>query len=355
MIEALRVIAPVKRAGLDFAYLKSELIQILSNTKNILMLEEGLDIVDLSWREILKNFKLEVVNPNANYKLKDKKDYLLSLIKQGPYGPKNISASRLQVFMDCPRKYYFSYIEKIDHRPVERLKIAADEMGTIEHDIIEQYFSGRKIDSSLTFDSQVHEAQCKMALDTFISGHKIILNEKTKLTTFYELLHYSQNGIEFLVKFCQENQALEIEFERSLGENPWELVGSIDCLIYLANQKVALFDFKRSGSAIGSKRDTMAFDKIQIWAYLIVIQRFQEKEIQAWGYLNLSEIEASQIYYEEEAAILNLSKMDDFQIKLEEVIEQMKAEVHFQALPRINKVCDFCEVQLFCSKGSCVE
>ena len=118
---------------------------------------------------------------------------------------------------------------------------------------------------------------------------------------------------------------------------------------------MALFDFKRSGSAIGSKRDTMAFDKIQIWAYLIVIQRFQEKEIQAWGYLNLSEIEASQIYYEEEAAILNLSKMDDFQIKLEEVIEQMKAEVHFQALPRINKVCDFCEVQLFCSKGSCVE
>jgi CRISPR/Cas system-associated exonuclease Cas4 (RecB family) len=354
MIEALRVIAPIKRSGLDFSYLKSELIQTLSVSKNILLMEEGLDVIDLSWREILKGFELEVLNPNANYQLKIKKDYLLSLIKPGPYVPKNISASRLQVFMDCPRKYYFSYIEKIDHRPVERLKIAADEMGTIEHAIIEQYFIGRKIDSNLIFESAIHEEFCRSALEEFIASHKIILNEKTKLTTFYELLHYSQNGIEFLINFCHKNQASRIEFESSLGKNPWGLVGSIDCLVYLDDNKIALFDFKRSGAAIGSKRDTLAFDKIQIWAYLIVMQRFQEKLIHSWGYLNLSEIEASQIYNEIEVRILDEGKMDDFQICLEKVIEEMKNEIHFQATPRTNKVCDFCEVQLFCSKGSCI-
>ncbi|MDD4973379.1 MAG: PD-(D/E)XK nuclease family protein [Bacteriovorax sp.] len=354
MIEALRVIAPIKRSGLDFSYLKSELIQTLSDNKNILLMEEGLDVIDLSWREILKGFELEVINPNANYQLKIKKDHLFSLIKPGPYVPKNISASRLQIFMDCPRKYYFSYIEKIDHRPIERLKIAADEMGTIEHEIIEKYFIGRKIDSSLIFEPIIHEEFCRLALEEFISSHKIILNEKTKLTTFYELLHFSQNGIEFLVNFCHKNQALGIEFESSLGENPWGLVGSIDCLVYLADNKIALFDFKRSGAAIGSKRDTLAFDKIQIWAYLIVMQRFQEKSIHTWGYLNLSEIEASQIYNEAEARVLDEAKMDDFQICLEKVIEEMKREVHFQATPRTNKVCDFCEVQLFCSKGSCL-
>ncbi|MBC7539268.1 MAG: PD-(D/E)XK nuclease family protein [Bacteriovorax sp.] len=355
MIEALKIIAPIKRSGLDFSYLKSELIQILSNNKNILLLEEGLEVIDLAWREILKGFELEIVNPKADYKLKIKQDYLLPLIKPGPYTPKNISASRLQVFMDCPRKYYFSYVEKIDHRPTERLKIAADEMGTIEHEIIEQYFIGRKIDSSLIFEPKLHEELCVKALDGFISSHKIILNEKTKLTTFYELLHYTQNGIEFLINFCHENRADGIKFEHSLGENPWKLVGSIDCLVFLENDKIALFDFKRSGAAIGSKRDTMAFDKIQIWAYLIVVQRFQEKQIHTWGYLNLSEIEASQIYNESESLVMSTDKMDDFQICLEKVIEEMKAEVQFRAVPRTNKVCDFCEVQLFCSKGSCVE
>jgi CRISPR/Cas system-associated exonuclease Cas4 (RecB family) len=124
-------------------------------------------------------------------------------------------------------------------------------------------------------------------------------------------------------------------------------------LIHFADGKIALFDFKRSGAAIGSKRDTLAFDKIQIWAYLIIMQRFVGKLIHSWGYLNLSEIEASQVYDETQAVVLDEDKMDHFQIFLEKVIEQMLAEVHFQAAPRTNKVCDFCEVQLLCSKGSC--
>ena len=352
MIEALRVIAPIKRSGLDFAYQKIEIIQTLTEEGNVLLMEEGLEVVDLSWREILKNFNLEVVNPNANYNLKLKKDHLLTLIKPGPYITKNVSASRLQVFIDCPRKYYFSYIEKIDHRPVERLKIAPDEMGTIEHEIIEQYFLARSTDSSLVFDPIIHKEQCQKALTKFIETHKIVLNNKTKITNYYELLHYTQNGIEFLIKFCLNNKVLKIEFEHRLSHNPWGLVGSIDCLIHLEDNSVALFDFKRSGAAIGSKKETLAFDKIQIWIYLIIVRRLYLKKIHTWGYLNLSELEASQFYNENEIEILNENKIDDFQSLLEGVINKLKNEINFSANPRINKVCDFCEVQLLCSKGS---
>lgn len=352
MIEALRVIAPVKRPGLDFSYLKSELIQTLSNVNNILLMEEGLEVIDLSWREILKDFEIEVIKLKADYKLKVKKDYLQPLIKPGPHIPRNLSSSRLQVFMDCPRKYYFSYVEKIDHRPALRLKIAADEMGIIEHEIIEGYFTGRIIDVNLILDSKLHEEQCRTALESFMSNHKIVLDEKNKLTTFYELLHYTQNGIEFLIKFCHQNQAFEIEFERSLGGNPWGLVGSIDCLVHLPDNKVALFDFKRSGTAIGSKRDTLAFLKIQIWVYLLVfLKRFPGKTIHTWGYLNLSEIQASQIYDETQTCVLDEVRTNNFQVFLEDLIKDMKTEIHFQAAPKTHNVCDFCEVQLFCSKG----
>lgn len=354
MIDALRVVAPVKRPGLDFLFLKSELVQTLSDDKNYLLMEEGLDVIDLSWREILKGFELEVVDLKVDYKLKTKRDYLSSLIRPGPYPSGNISASSLQVFMDCPRKYYFSYIDKIDHRPAERLEVATKELGTIEHAIVEKYFVGRKIDFSLKYESNHHKELCQAELDHFLSTRKIVLNDKTKLTTFYELLRYSKNGIEYLIKFCHENQALAIEFEHSLDKNPWKLIGSIDCLVYLPDNKIALFDFKRSDAAIGSKRDTLAFDKIQIWAYLIVMQRFLEKQIHCWGYLNLSEMKETHIYYEAEAVILSADKMDDFQIFLEKLIEGMKSEILFQARPRVNKVCEFCEVQLFCLKGHCI-
>lgn len=353
MIEALRVIAPVKRSGLDFLYLKSEMSQTLALEGNILLMEEGLELVDLSWREILKGFELELINPNADYRLKIKKDYLASIIKRGPFETNKFSASRLQTFMDCPRKYYFSYIDKIDHRPVERLKIAADEMGTIEHEIIEQYFSKQMIDSSLEFDPDMHEMQCRQALDKFISTKQIILSEQTKLATFYELVHYTQNGIEFLISFCKQNNATSIDFERSLGDNPWGLIGYIDCLIHLANNKIALFDFKRSGAAIGSKRDTLAFEKIQIWVYLLIMHRHQARQINSWGYLNLSEIEASQVYNEEETIVLKDELIDSFEAMLVKTIETMKNEIQFLATPRNPKICSFCEVQLFCSKGSC--
>jgi RecB family exonuclease len=355
MIEALRVIAPLKRSGLDFAYLKSELMQTLSDPNNILLIEEGLELVDLAWREILKEFSLEVVTLEVDYELKEKRDYLKAKIKPGPYAVKNFSASRLQTFIDCPRKYYFSYIEKIDHRPEERLKISADEMGTIEHKIIENYFLGKRINETLVFDPGEHRKLCETALNEFISQHKIILNEKSKLTTYFELVHYTQNGIEYLIEYLKSQNAISIEFEKALGENPWGIVGSIDCLVHLPGNNVALFDFKRSGAAIGSKKDTLLFDKVQIWIYLIIMIRHQQKTVHTWGYLNLSEIEASQVYNEEESPLLSEKILDDFQALMLKNIENLKTEKTFKGQPRLNKICDFCEVQLFCDKGSCLQ
>lgn len=353
MIDALKVIAPLKRSGLDFLYLKNELAQTLSHEGNILLMEEGLELVDLSWREILKGFELLVVNSNADYQLKVKKDYLKSKVLPGPYIASHVSASRLQLFIDCPRKYYFSYVDKVDHRPMERLKIAPDEMGTIEHIVIEKFFSNKTIDASLFYDEAIHFEQCQVALEDFIIINKIILNEKMKLSTIYELFNYTRNGIEFLIQFCQQHDASSIEFEFALGENPWGLVGSIDCLIQLKNNKYAMIDFKRSAMAIGSKKETMAFDKIQIWVYLLILLKQQGKIIHSWGYLNLSEIEASLLYHEEVTPLLSTGIVDDFQNLLQKTIVALSEEVHFLANPRTSKVCGFCEMELFCSKGNC--
>lgn len=353
MIDSLKAIAPIKRSGLEFSYLKSELIHTLSKTDGLLLMEEGLEIIDLAWREILKDFTPQVIQTKIKYELKGKKDYLLSRMSLGPFAPSQFSASRIQSFLDCPRKYYFTYINKMEHRPEERLKIGQDEMGTIEHLIIEKYF--HEIDFTIQegIERGRHKIICMETFEDFLLKSQLTLSSKDKMSAFYELLHYSQNGIEFLLDFCQKNKACKIQFESSLGENPWSLVGSIDCLVHLQENHVALFDFKRSSSAIGSKKETLAFDKVQIWIYLLIMQKLRGHEIHSWGYVNLSEISSSQIYNETESFSLSDEVLNEFQKILVTAIERLKEETHFKAVPRDEKICDFCEVQLFCDRGSC--
>jgi RecB family exonuclease len=351
MIESLKVIAPLKRGGLEFSYRKNELRQALSSGKSLLLMEEGLELIDLAWREILKDFKLEISESNTVYKLKEKQDYLAARMKPGPFPVNMFSASRLQAFVDCPRKYYFSYIEKLDHRPDDRLKLGADEMGTLEHDIIAKYFKANNLKSEFNFDSL--KSICSEELDTFIRKSKIILSEKTKLTTFFELIHFSQNGIEYLIEFCNLNNAISIEIETELEKNEWSLTGSIDCLVFLPDNHVAVLDFKRSAAAIGSKIETLSFDKLQIWTYLLYCIRHQKKKIHTWGYLNLSEIESSQIYDENKKQVIQEETIENFLQLINESIAKLKNEVQFLPDPRQSKICHFCEVQLFCNKGSC--
>jgi len=351
MIESLRPIAPLKRAGLEFSYRKHEIRQSLAQAESLLLMEEGLEQIDLAWREILKDFSIDKINSESQYNLKEKKDYLSSRITPGPYTTKHFSASRLQGFIDCPRRYYFSYIEKLDHRPDERMKLGADEMGTLEHAIINKYFLD--FGFAKEFDERGLQDICEKTLLEFLAKNKIGLSEKLRLTTFFELMHFSQNGIVFLLSFCKSESAISIEFEKELQANEWNLSGSIDCIVTLPGNMIAVFDFKRSQTAIGSKKETMAFDKLQIWTYLLYMIRHEKKAIHTWGYLNLSETDESQLYNEITAPVLSEQLIDEFASLIGKTKDALANEVQFAPKPRLPKVCKFCEVQLFCQKEIC--
>lgn len=349
MIEALRSIAPMKRGGLDFSLLKNDLRIALSRPENILLMEEGLEQTDLSWREVLKDFEVEILNPEVEFSLKPKKDYLSEKMKTGPFPVKSFSASRVQTFMDCPRKYYFSYIDKLDHRPEERLELGSDEMGTLEHIIIQKYF--RQFGFSTGYNSVGHKDIAQAELDSFIVKNSLRLNDKTKLATFFELFNYSQAGIEFLIKFCQENNARSINFEVELEKNEWDLSGSIDCQVELPDSKLGLFDFKRSYAAIGSKGDTLRFEKIQIWVYLLYLIKNKKISVQNWGYLNLSDTDKSLLMNEVKEQTLSEEVINQFEQYLIDKENQIKSETSFLPAPREVDVCKFCEVKLYCSRG----
>jgi RecB family exonuclease len=353
LLKAIKNISPIKRAGLEFLFVKNDILNLLAEDECFLLIEEGLDITDLSWREIISSLNLNLVQIDSNFHLKKARDFLQPHISFKGETVEKISASRLQVFIDCPRKYYFNNVDKIDHRPEQRLSLGSDEMGTIEHEVIKNYFEmlGENIAQPIREGSI--EKICHDEINKYLSTSQITLSSKSRLQCFYEIFNYSKNAIEFLGEYIVHEKATGINFEVPLEKNPLNLVGFIDCIVFLPEDRIAVFDFKRSSASIGSKIETMSFNKIQIWVYLVVLGKFLNIQISDWGYLNLAEINESLLFNENQKVTLTEEIFEKSSNIIENKILELKNERIFPARPRVSKVCQFCEVSLFCPKGEC--
>lgn len=350
MTKALRAIGPIKRAGLEFLFHKYELLSVLNHPETVLLVEEQVLETDLSWREILKHFDVVDFDLDVKYTIKKVHEYLLPKMKEGPFAQKSFSASKLQTFIDCPQKFYFTHIEKIDNRPMERASLGPDELGNLEHKIIAKYFEESK---SITaeIDLSMHQKICVQVFNEYLNESKLVLNETEKARSYNEIMHYTWNGVVFLIDLIKAKNATAIKFEVPLGQNPWNLNGSIDCLLIQGDKKVSILDFKRSSSATGTKTETVEFKKIQLWVYLLVLKH-QNFEIDAFGYLNLSDLADDKLFFDgDEAQKLLSSSIDSAEGVVKTAIEDILAMRTFRANPRENKVCHFCPVNLFCLKG----
>jgi RecB family exonuclease len=353
MTKALRVIGPIKRAGLDFLFHKYELLSILSDEKNVLLIEEQLLETDLSWREILKHFDVTNLDLGVRYTIKDIHEYLGPKKKKGPFIQKYFSASRLQSFIDCPQKYYFNYIDKIDNRPEERLSLSPDELGNLEHKIIAAYFEESHIKKNESIDLVTHRELVTTVFDQYLLESKLHLNETERARSYNEIMHYTWNGIVFLIDLMESRTVKSIKFEVPLGNNPWSLKGSIDCLIELEDKKVIVIDFKRSSGAAGTKAETLELKKIQLWVYLLSLKN-DGYGVDAFGYLNLSDLSDDKLFfYETEAKKLMDESIEIAKEVVEETILKLQNAVSFPPEPRDEKVCRYCPVNLFCLKGEC--
>ncbi|MBC7429514.1 MAG: PD-(D/E)XK nuclease family protein [Bacteriovorax sp.] len=354
MTKALRSIGPIKRAGLDFHFHKYELLSILAKKEAALLIEEQVLETDLSWREILKNFEAVDFDLGIKYSIKKIQDYLTPKRKTGPFVQKNYSASKLQAFIDCPQKFYFSYIDKIDNRPEERASLSPDELGNLEHEIIASYFD-KNPNKSDEIDLSFHRKICLEVFNSHLTTGKLILSETEKARAYNEIMHYSWNGIVYLIDLMKVKNSRSIKFEVQLNSNPWNLVGSVDCILELNDNKIIVIDFKRSSAAAGTKTETMEFRKIQMWVYLLAL-RNQGFEIESFGYLNLSDLADTNLIFEtDDTQKLLSSSMATAQEIIVKAINDIQQIIDYIPAPRESKVCHYCSVNLFCLKGGSCE
>lgn len=350
MTKALRVIGPIKRAGLDYLFYKKDLIETLSHPDSVLIIEQELLDSDLSWKEILKFFEIDFRSAFIKKDAKALFDFIGNKMKKGPFVKSSFSATSLQTYIDCPRKYYFSYIHKLDNRPEVKNNLSADELGKLEHAVIAAYFE--KVSSLNIIDRTLHRDLCWQMFSKLLIDKNMDLNKSESSKSFHEVLHYSLNGILFLADFAEINNVLQYKFEIPLSDNRWSLKGSIDCIAVLPMSKIAVFDFKRSAAATGTKSETVEFKKIQLWVYLLTL--IEKKEIvSAFGYVNLSDLADDKLLFtSDEASEIVTNSIERLQQYIEKIIFELNSRTDFEPLPRDNKVCTYCPVTLFCHKGS---
>ena len=93
------------------------------------------------------------------------------------------SPSSLQIFYDCPRKFYFKYIEGINYRFSPKEHLGFDQKGIIEHKIIGIYLSKFRVWNEEEFKFIVEET-----VDDHLKEKDIIV--KALLNIYCQILNH---------------------------------------------------------------------------------------------------------------------------------------------------------------------
>ncbi len=358
----LASIGPIRRSELEFIQLKSKLNEFLSRGENIVIIEEGLLEHDLGWSSVIPEEKREYIEIKNNINHTHR---FIITDKVEEKSLTSISATRLQAYSDCPRKYHLNYVQKISPRIELPGTLDFMQMGLLEHQVIEDYLKVNR-----EYSEDIHLSLIDKILSSFQSRHSFdqSLYEEYRL----ELIAFTTNIIKELI-VLNSQLGLELRCEVPLPSNEdIKILGSIDCL-GVNSDTVVVLDFKRGGGSIPSQVGLKAFKKLQLWFYLQRLQKaniFESHKKLVWGYINLSALEESLVYSNDEVLIESLktsglkafSKMNHFSDEMSELFEEytdyendlimrLRGEREFPPKPIEPKTCDYCHVSNICPRG----
>jgi CRISPR/Cas system-associated exonuclease Cas4 (RecB family) len=361
VMKFLATIGPMQRKDLEYKLIKKRLREVLTSENTTLFMEQGLTDHDLGWSEIIDGLDINNISLDINRENKELKDHIKSIINKEASELKSYSASRLQTYIDCPRKYYFQYVDKLAVRPQADCTVRADQLGTLEHDIIGEYLENNK-----EFDEKKHVKLVEDMFNQFIDKLELTLNEFSYDRFLIELKDYSRNGIENLLKLKELDPKLEYIFEYNIAQDYPFLSGRIDCLIK-GDFGVGMIDFKRSQGSIPTKAEIDKFDKIQLWFYLKHYDP-SPHSYSFWGFMDLSDVESSRVFTADKdmsTALSGVEFLDKCRFVLnenlgaglqeyseieKETLVNINNEKKYEPLPRKADVCTFCSVANICPR-----
>ncbi|WP_408098676.1 PD-(D/E)XK nuclease family protein [Peredibacter sp. HCB2-198] len=357
--KALAALGPLKRNELELLFRQWEFRDLFSHAEVTVLMGEGTLKHSLIWKRLFQDIDLINItkNPTANSRVP--KDYFSTLNKKAFNG--SFSASKLQTFVDCPRKFYFNYVDKVFPNVLLEKDFDPMTSGTIIHEIIEKFFK-----ENLSLDDL--RPLTTRIMQVYIKEKKLELPREVYLQRELIFNHRALNGIQFIRELeARLGDKIEWKIEEPFKmEEKIALNGRIDCL-GVGSKYLLLLDFKSTEFSASSNTDVANYEALQLWAYAHASEaRIQNKTV-IMGYVVLDDSSKSNLLTsdEEVAKEIKASKLckihrfkEDFSEKLKEAQEKMialslaiQAEKEFKALPRKTSTCDFCELNKVCVKS----
>ena len=361
---------PVRNSTLNFKFIKFQIIEFLESKNSALFLEEGLIENNMLWSDIWREFDEKILIENRREKIMSKvenlTDPLNKLVKldREKIAKKNYSLtpSKLQLYLDCPRKFYFSILEPVPRKDKLPNMLNVAELGEIQHKVIRQYL----LNDKNSFSTDLHFKICQKAIDEFSKTWGKNLEKLDYENYRLEIFSFTKKVIIELQKLYVVDSEGVFEFETKLGN---QINGIIDCIFYSKKLGIGVLDFKRSSSSIPTIKDFEEKEKIQIWFYLSLLEKNQWEKV-FFGYINFASPDESLIYtnsettkiFLEELGFMNSSRIRFFKENLETHVhlfkaslkqywENLKKEENFFAIPKTPGVCKWCPVSISCLKG----
>lgn len=358
----LMVLGPIKRQALSELYFISRFQNLISSGVINVFWEQYLEEKDPLWNKIYSLFHESfdvLVRPKKN---NSKVDIDLALVKDNKVD--SFSYSKLQTFLECPRKYYFQYLNKISIDSPLKRNFEARVRGTIIHEVIGVYC--KKYGSEIINEENL-EIIVNDHLNEQISLNQMNVSKQRFLTSSWEIFSFARNGIKVLNQFFKSGyQKHQFEEPLNLTSPRFRVSGSIDCVISGENTW-GIIDFKRSSGGIPTLKAINNFKNIQLWFYFKYYENLHLKGFlpSFMGYVDLSDPGKSVYFYKKDQVDLKNflgkgrfyevesweEKLDDFNVSESELINSIKSESEFPPQPVSSNACMFCNAKPICPQG----
>ncbi|MFT6069408.1 MAG: hypothetical protein ACJAT2_001311 [Bacteriovoracaceae bacterium] len=357
-LDSLATLGPIRSSELDFLTKKVAFKDLASEVKVSLFLEKDFEETDLSWLEILEEF--ETIDINLQSEAVEKINLISDKTNIANFTLEKASSTSLQTYLDCPRKFYYNYIERVDLEAHLSERLQSYHLGIIEHEVIGQYFKNRDIGLEEIVIRELNKVLAKESLT---------LNQVQYQEALYEINLYANRGIKFVEAINSFFGKGDFEFESNF-EHTLEQVkhrGSID-FFYQNSDTSVIIDFKRSAAGIPAVGKFKNHEKLQAWYYLshCGIDSASNALI---GYFNLKDPSASLLFSPDKETAKELTRfltelsvrvghLKDYEdlteaylIKEKKLISDLRNEKEYLAKPLDSSSCSYCPVENICDRG----
>jgi len=238
-----------------------------------------------------------------------------------------LSPSRLKIYLDCKRRYYFQYIKKIDEATIPTDESTERLVGIFLHQALEMVYHDKKkfVDSDALYLALQKELYIKSEDDAVLRFYVDIWLERLKPFCDYEISRFNE-GVEVAYR----------EKELRCDYRGMKLKGSID-RIDSHHDKLYVIDYKSGKIPTTSKKALEGESNFQLQFYFILAG-------------TLGEVEDVYYYDLTNAKLADEALFDEKMIQLEKHLDEMKETKQNFTMTDNMKKCEYCPYIKICDR-----